>query len=244
LCRGQPVAHQVVGFALGVVAQNVGRGVPLQNVLVGVDQKTAGAGGQVADALTGLGVKHFDHHPDDVAGRAELAVAAGRGQLAQQVFVQVALHVLVLGRNLHLLDHPAGFDEQAGLVDFELGVLHVALERAARLAQAAKPGEDLGPDVLQGRSGLEMGPVAPAHLFRQARLKGLAAALGLAFAPVFLVVQPLEKDQVRELFNGVGRVGQPARPQFVPQLVDLGAKFGVGEQWVLLIVRSELRLFL
>ena len=50
-------------------------------------------------------------------------------------------------------DQLAGFDQQAGLVDLALGVLHIALERAACLAQAAKPGKDDFFEVAQGRGG-------------------------------------------------------------------------------------------
>ena len=49
----QMVADQVVRPALLVVGQDFRRGVRFEDVLVGVDQKAAGAGGQVADALVG-----------------------------------------------------------------------------------------------------------------------------------------------------------------------------------------------
>ena len=80
----------------------------------------------------GLGVDHLHHHADDVARGAELAVAPGHVELAQQVFVQVALHVLLLLADFHLVDQLAGFDQQGRLVDLALGVLHVTLERADR----------------------------------------------------------------------------------------------------------------
>ena len=83
-----------------------------QDVLVGVDQKAARAGRQVADALAGARGDHLHHHADDVARRAELSVAPGGVQLAQQVLVQVALHILVLLGDLHLVDQLAGLDQQ------------------------------------------------------------------------------------------------------------------------------------
>ena len=70
----------------------------------------------------GLRVEHLDHHADDVARGAELAVRAGGVELAEEVFVEVALHVLVLAGDVHAFDGVAGFDQQAGLVDLELGV--------------------------------------------------------------------------------------------------------------------------
>ena len=64
------------------------------------DQEAAGAAGRVADDLGGLGLEQIDHQPDDVPGRAELAVDAGRGQLAEQVLVEVALGVALGQRQL------------------------------------------------------------------------------------------------------------------------------------------------
>ena len=40
-----------------------------------------------------LRLDHIDHQPDDVPGRAELAVDARRGEFAEQVLVEVALGV-------------------------------------------------------------------------------------------------------------------------------------------------------
>jgi hypothetical protein len=75
--------HQIVRLPLGVVFQNLRRGVAFQNVLVGVDRKAAGARGQVADTLARFGVDHLHHQPDDVAGGAKLAVAPRGVQLAE-----------------------------------------------------------------------------------------------------------------------------------------------------------------
>ena len=83
----------------------------------------------------GLRVEHLHHHADDVARRAELAVVPGGVELAEQVLVEVALHVLVLRGDLHGVDGLAGLDEQAGLVDLELGVLHLLGEGAGLPAE-------------------------------------------------------------------------------------------------------------
>jgi hypothetical protein len=50
---------------------------------------------------------------DDVARRAELAVLAGAGNLAQHVFVEVALGVAVLHR--HMVEHVHHLGQQAGV---------------------------------------------------------------------------------------------------------------------------------
>ena len=60
------------------------RGVGSQQVLHDADQEAAGAAGRVADGLGRLRVQHLHHQVDDVARRAELAVDAGRGELASR----------------------------------------------------------------------------------------------------------------------------------------------------------------
>lgn len=45
--------------------------------------------------------------------------------MAEQVLVQVALHVLILLRDFHLIYQVDGFHQQAGLVDFALRPAHV-----------------------------------------------------------------------------------------------------------------------
>lgn len=91
-----PLADEVVRVAVFVVGEHVGPRVHFEDVLIGVDEEAACAGRWVADAFAGPRVHHADHHSDDVPRRAELAVLPGRVQFAEQVLVQVALHVLVL----------------------------------------------------------------------------------------------------------------------------------------------------
>src|ERR1035438_4564688 len=55
---------------------------------------------------------------------------------------KVALHVLILRRDLHGVDGLASLDEEAGLVDLELGVFHLAREGAARAAERLDEGKD------------------------------------------------------------------------------------------------------
>jgi hypothetical protein len=52
--------------------------------------ETAGSTGGVADYVLRLGLYQLHHHRDDAAGRAELAVLAGRCDLRQHVLVHVA----------------------------------------------------------------------------------------------------------------------------------------------------------
>ena len=67
----------------------------------------------------GLRVDHLHHHADDVTRRSELAIGAGGVEAAKQVLVEIALDVLVLRGDLHLVDGLARLDEKAWLVDLE-----------------------------------------------------------------------------------------------------------------------------
>ncbi len=114
----------------------------LEHVLVGIDQESARAGGQVADALVRLGRSHLHHHADDVTGCAELAVAPGNVQMVEHVLEDITLDVLVLAGYVHLVDQLAGLDQQGGLADLALGVAHVLGERALLRRQVDDVGED------------------------------------------------------------------------------------------------------
>ena len=96
---GEFASGQAVGVALLVVGDVAGVGVGFEEVLPGVDEEAAGSGGGVADALAWARIAHVDHHADDVARRSKLTVLAGGVELAEEVFVEVTLHILVLRRD-------------------------------------------------------------------------------------------------------------------------------------------------
>ena len=85
------LAHRAVGRHLFV--DEFGAGVGQQHVLVGGDQKAAGAAGRVADGAADLGIDHLGQHPDQVARGAELGRLLLSAQLAGQVFEEVALDI-------------------------------------------------------------------------------------------------------------------------------------------------------
>jgi hypothetical protein len=227
---GEFAARQAVGVALFVVGDVARVGMGFEEVLPGVDEEAAGASGRVADVLSWARIAHVDHHADDVARRAELAVLASGVELAEQVLVEVALHVLVLRRNLHGVDGLAGLNEQAGLVDLELGVFHLGREGAARAAEGLDEGKDSLLDVLERLVGGKLRPVRPAEV--GARKNGrelLAAKFGGSLGVLFALVEAFEEKQERQLLDGVEGIGQPAGPELVPESFDGGAECGVGE---------------
>ncbi len=135
------------------------RRVGAEDVFRSGGQEAARATRRVADHVGRLGADDLDHHPDDVPRRAELAVDAGGGELAQQVLVQVALRVAVFDGQP--VDPAHGRDEQAGLLDQALGVGHVLAEGGAGIAHAAEVRKDLLADDFQhlrGRFVLEAAP--------------------------------------------------------------------------------------
>ena len=153
---GEFAARQAVGIALLVVGDVARVGVGFEEVLPGVDEEAAGSGSGVADALAWARIAHVDHHADDVARRTELAVLASSVELAEKVLVEIALYVLVLRRNLHGVDGLAGLDEQARLVDLELGVFHLGGKGAARTAEGLDERKDGFLDLLERCVGREV----------------------------------------------------------------------------------------
>ena len=125
-CGFQQIAgvgfFRLPGFGIGFFQHALGRGVGLQKILHRLNKEAAGAARRIADHIGGLWLQHVDHQPDDVARRAELAVDAGRRQLAQQVLIEIALGV-ALGQR-QLVDHVDRLHQKARLLDHQLRVLH------------------------------------------------------------------------------------------------------------------------
>ena len=84
----------------------------------------------------GWGRGELHHQPDDVARRAELPVLSGGGDLAEHVFVDVALGVAFLhGHGVEQVHH---LGQQRWSRDGEARVLHVV--RVGGLGTAELPG--------------------------------------------------------------------------------------------------------
>jgi hypothetical protein len=83
-------------------------------------------------------------------------------------------------------------------------------------------------EMIEHLFGGELRPIAPAHLFRDLGLVRGPLAFCLPFGGILAVIQAFEEEQIRKLLNGIERVGKSARPEFVPEGVDLRAEFGVG----------------
>ena len=173
----------------------------------------------------GLRRGHFHHELDDVARRAELAVLPGAGDLAEHVFVEVALGVAVLHR--HVVDHVHDLGEQRRGGDGEARVLHVVGVGGAIAAQSAQERKDmLAHDrvhlgrrkVLEARPAqvvvipllgvLALGEDAP--LYRLARGGWICSLRACAGRPA------AQEQQVSDLLHHLERIGDAARPEGVP----------------------------
>ena len=155
-------------------------------------------------------VGHFDHHADDVARGAELAVLSGGVELGKDVFKQVALHVLLLAGKLDVIQRAAGFDEDAGLADFEFGVGHVFGERPGLAAQGFDEGEDVFLHLFQRLVGGKLGPVRPTEpVIGENGLEFLAAPFGGAFVVLFLFVEVLEEKRKESCSMTSAGLGRP-----------------------------------
>ena len=108
----------------------------LAQIFAGRDQEAAGAAAGIADHVLGLRRGQLDHQLDDVARRAELAVLAGGGDLAEHVLVDVALGVAVL--HVELVEHVDDLGEQRRRRDGEAGVLHVVRVGRCRRRRASR----------------------------------------------------------------------------------------------------------
>jgi len=202
-------------------------GVLLADILAGGDEEAGGAAGRVADLVAGLRRGHVDHQPDDVSRRAELAVLARRGDLAEHVLVEVAVGVTV--RHGDVREQVDDLRQQGRCRDREPGVLHVlgvggvvATDLRAVLLQER---EDLGADGLEHDVGVEVLEVAPP----QVRLTGQERRVldratidtRLLLREHLQVVQAAEEQEVGDLLDHLEGVADPAGPEGVPDAIDL-----------------------
>jgi hypothetical protein len=119
--------------------------------------------------------------------------------------------------DLHRVDGFARFDEQARLVDLELGVGHLFRKRSAAAVKSFDERKYIFFNVLQRFVGLQVCPVRPAQFWiRENRASFRAMQANIAFPILFGFVETFEEKQKRKLLNGIERIGQSASPKFIP----------------------------
>lgn len=204
-------------------------------IFAGRDQEAAGTAGGIADHVLRRRRRHLHHERDDVARRAKLAVLPGARDLAEHVFVEIALGVAVLHRDIG--EEIDDLGEQRGRWNGEARALHVCRVRRALFGHAAQEREDVLGDDGKHRRGVFILQPRPAHL-----LVGDAAALaaavlalredvpfnrpvhtrGLALFERVHVVEAANEEKVSDLLDHLDRIGDAACPESVPDVVDLG----------------------
>ena len=171
-------------------------------VLAGLEQEAAGAAGRIADDVLRRRRGHLHHEVDNVARCAELPVCPGAGDLREHVFVEVALGVAVLHRDLgQEVDH---LGEQRRRRNGEARALHVRGVRRAFLAHGAQEREHVLGNDIEHRRRILILQQRPAHvgigdavtlaetvlaLREYASLDRLAGAVGLVLGQRLRVVE-------------------------------------------------------
>ncbi|MDT4819838.1 hypothetical protein FQZ97_529650 [compost metagenome] len=180
-------------------------------VLDGAGEEAARAAGRVHDLFIQLGIDHAHHELGDRARGVELAGVAGVLQVAQQLLVEIAELMALLGfvevhALLDLVDHLA--DELAGL-HVVVGVLehashHEGGRGGAVFVEVLQLGEQVVVDkVLQRVAGHAFrvgGPSAPAAALGDGRLVVVVHQLPFQLA----VIEDLEEQQPDQLADALG----------------------------------------
>ncbi len=202
-------------------------------------QEAAGTGRRIADDILRRRRHQLDHQLNNVPGRAELAVLAGAGDLGEEVFVEVALCIAILhGDRLDHIDYTA---MKCWCRDREARALHVL--RRALAANLLQPRENVVVEPVPHLTGFKVLDAGPAQVgvwdeiaraalalllpFRKNRLHALRADTlsgHLVFSGLDLV-QPLQEQQVGDLLDDLQRVRNAARPERIPNFIDLVAQF-------------------
>ncbi len=156
------------------------------------------------------------------------------GELAQHVLIHVALGVAVVHGNV--VDQVHYFGQQRRRGDGEAGVAHVMrIGRAIRRVYAGmgRHAREIRSYICRGIGVLKSLPAvllvgAALAVFafgEDAPLQRFAEPRSLALLKLLQFVQAPEKKQIGDLFNDLNRVGDAARPEGVPDAVDLVANF-------------------
>ncbi len=75
-------------------------------------------------------------------GVRELSITPRRAQFVQQVLIQIALHILLLLADLHMVDQNARLDYQTRHIDLALHHFYIFGERRFCICQIDQTGED------------------------------------------------------------------------------------------------------
>ena len=178
-------------------------------VLDGADQEAAGTAGRVEDALAKLGVDLFDDELGDGARSVELARIACGLKIFQQLFVDVAEHVTVVGGvevdGVDLVDH---LPHQGAILHVVVGILKGGTDEpgnpvaaGGQILELEQQGVvDESEQPIAGDAFIIRGPGRPAQFLGERGFIAVAQEFELLFA----VVEDLEKEHPAQLFKALG----------------------------------------
>ena len=155
----------LVGFGLGLLAQ----------VFDGTGEEAAGAAGRVEDGFAELRVDLFDDELRDGTRRVEFAGVARGLQVFEDLLVDVAEHVAVIGCvEVDAVDLVDDLPHQRAVLHVVVGVFEGHADQAGDLVAAAGQGLELRQQRvvdevqqrLAGDAFVVAGPVAPAQVLR------------------------------------------------------------------------------
>ena len=199
------------------------------------------AAGRVANHIVSAGLHQVNHHADNVARRAELAVDTCRCQLGKQVFVDIAANVSV-GKLRRLLIHSVhgshDFIQHQRRGHFENGITHVLGVGTVLVAvQILDEGEH---HLLHGgvhfacREIVENAPLelcsihsalSDLHLARKDALVGQTQHSGFFGVSVVAFIEVVNEHQIGHLLDHIQGIRQAARPENFPQAVNFAFQF-------------------
>ena len=259
------VQHEIHGRnaqhgGVGVVAGEGGPGkmfpllrghgafVVCADVFGGGNEKSRRAAGRVADDVVGRGAQKRDHHVADVLGRAELPVAARGGELAEHVFIQIALHVEAgnvvfiqfFQTGDHLFQHlRRGHEKHGVLHEMSKGRLCSVVVTVGQVNEGAcflvEVRQFAALHFLDGRKnalrndveyvlGVFVLEFAPAHGLAEGRLRedffDLHAERFIILVFQLFDIQRADEHEVCQLFNDGERIGQTRGKDVEPDFID------------------------
>ena len=237
----ETVEHVIHVMILLLPVEQEGAVLRLVQIFRRRHQKARGAAGGVADGLVGLRVHQLDHHADDVARGAELPDPTGRGDLREDVFIDVALRVCFLLLCNQLIDRVHAVHdlrEHQRRRDHENRVVHVFRVGAVFIGMQVfdewedpllHDGVHLARREIAEDAPLELCAVdlVPADLdfFGKDALIRQAEHGGFLCLEVVRVVEVADEHQIGHLLHDRQRIHDPARRKDVPQRVDFVFQF-------------------
>ena len=181
----------------------------LAEVVDGAGEEAPGAAGGVEDGFAQARVDLLDDEAGDGPGGIKLPGVAGGLEVAEELFVDVAEEVAVVGGvEVDAVDLVDDLAHQRAVLHVVVGVLEDLADERADLAPGTVQGLELGQEgvvdeVEQGFAGhafFIVGPRRPAEMLRQGRLVIVAGDFEFLLA----VVEDFKEEHPAELFEALG----------------------------------------